>query len=597
MIYNLFPAHRRLPMLTRSRLAALILLLSLAVIPAAAQDFGPGILPADTSFVVYSRGTAHAEATYTGNPMVQSWNSPDFAQFREQGINYLVRHTDWKVNGRPVKFSSAEAEQIFSFLKGPMMLGFSGALDYGSLAQASTPSTKQLMNAGGMFVIIDATGKTAQFDVLFKLIEANVPKAVTRTQADFSGVSIEKFASPNNTSFATRVGNYFVWSNRQKVIEDLVSRINSHSAAAATLSQDSTFQRCRANSDPDSISEVYFCFPDLTKTAIPAAGQFDTMAAMRSLHLDTLRAFCGSFAITQQGEHSRWAVLGDTTAGGIFDFFGANRSNFDTLALAPTSAFSYVSFSFDLPGIYKSVRSLAMAGLPQQQASAVQMAEVMISSQIGMPVADVLALVGGKIATIQLDPNATTPSPLIAVSISSPEKVALLFHKFGGNSIVEDSYENGVTLFKTKSLNAALPGSKDPIPPTPYYAVTPHFLLYGTDKQAVRKAAQSDSASGSARGSSLADSSETSALRAALPHDLLGLSISDYTHHDWAAEITKSLGETEKSDTSKLSPEDIQFFDTMKKFSATILGKMMLRRSVSGWWKDADGIHYEGFSQ
>jgi hypothetical protein len=35
----------------------------------------------------------------------------------------------------------------------------------------------------------------------------------------------------------------------------------------------------------------------------------------------------------------------------------------------------------------------------------------------------------------------------------------------------------------------------------------------------------------------------------------------------------------------------------MKKFGATALGKMMLRRSVSGWWKDGDGIHYEGFSQ
>ena len=66
-------------------IAALILLLAFAVLPAAAQEFGPGILPADTSFFIYSRGTAHAETAYASNPMVQSWNSPDSAHFRQQG--------------------------------------------------------------------------------------------------------------------------------------------------------------------------------------------------------------------------------------------------------------------------------------------------------------------------------------------------------------------------------------------------------------------------------------------------------------------------------------------------------------------------------
>jgi len=582
-------------MLTRSRLAALVLLLALAVLPAAAQEFGPGLLPADTSFFIFSRGTAHAETAYPGNPLVQSWNSPEFADFRQQGIAYLVRHADWKVNGRPVKFTPAETDQIYSFLKSPMLLGFSGPIDAGSLAQAAAPSAKQLMDAGGMFVIIDANGKTAQFDLLFRLIAANVPKEVTRTRSDFSSVSIEKFAGSNNTSFATRVGNYFVWSNQQKVIQDLVSRLSSHTTSGDSVAQTPNYQRCHANPDPDSISEVYFRVPDLSKTPIPASAQFDTAAALRSLHLDSIRAFCGNYAITQQGEHSRGLVLGDTTAGGIFDFFGTNRSHFDTLALAPPSAYSYLSYSFDLPAIYKSVRAAAMAALPPQQASMVQMAEGMARMQIGMPVADVLALAGGEIATIQLDPNSTPPSQMYAITISNSEKAALLFHKLGDDSIVEDSYENGVTLFKSK-IATPVPGSTSP-GPTSYFAVTPHFLLYGTDKQALSKAARLDSASGTAGSPSLLDNPEISRLRAALPRDLLGLSITDYSRHDWTADFAKSLDETEKSDKSKLSPEDIQFFDSMKKFSATAIGKVMLRRSVGAWWKESDGIHYEGFSQ
>jgi hypothetical protein len=86
-------------------------------------------------------------------------------------------------------------------------------------------------------------------------------------------------------------------------------------------------------------------------------------------------------------------------------------------------------------------------------------------------------------------------------------------------------------------------------------------------------------------------------LRAALPKELLGLTITDYTRHDWTADFTKSIEDSEKSGQSKLSPEDIQFFDSMKKFNSTRVGKAMMRRSVAGWWKEPDGIHYEGFSQ
>ena len=586
-------------MLTRSRLAAFILVLAFVALPAAAQEFGPGILPANTSFYIYSRGTAHAETTYPNNPMIQSWNSPEFSQFRQQGIDYLVRHADWKVNGRPVKFTSADAEQIFSFLKGPMMFGYAGSVDLGALSQAKSPSAKQLMDTGAAFAIIDATGKTAQFDLLLKFIESNLPKEITRTRSEFSGVSIEKFTGPNNTSFATRVGNYFVWSSQQAVVQDVISRLNAHTPSADSLSKNPEYLRCQAKPDPDTISEIYFRFPDFKKLPIPATPQFDTAAGIAALHLDALKGFCANFSITPQGEHSRMLVLGDTSAGGIFDLAGTNRPHFDSLALAPPSAFSYTAYALDINATYKLVRAVALAGLPAQQAGMFQMAEGMAGAQLGMSLADALALVSGEFAMIQLDPMAATPIPLIAVSISNSEKVSALIHKLGGDSMVEDSHENGITIFKSKS--AAPPvdpksNSTDPPSPPTYFALTPHFLLYGGDKQTLLKAARMDSGAGAA-GPSLADNPEIRAMRAALPHDLLGLNVIDYTHHDWAADMTKALGDTEKSQTSKLSPEDVQFFETMKKFGATTIGKMLLRRSVSGWWKDADGIHYEGLSQ
>ena len=77
-----------------------------------------------------------------------------------------------------------------------------------------------------------------------------------------------------------------------------------------------------ANPDPDSISEIYFRIPDFTKTSIPASAQFDSAAALRTLHLDSLRAVCGSYAITQQGGHWRGWLAATCLPGGIFDLFG-----------------------------------------------------------------------------------------------------------------------------------------------------------------------------------------------------------------------------------------------------------------------------------
>ncbi len=580
-------------MFNRFRLAALGALLAAAAFPAAAQEFGPAMLPADTTFVIYSHGIARAETMYPSNPMIQSWNSADFAQLRQQAVDYWIRHADWKANGRPLKFSSAEVEQMTSFIKSPMMLGFSGGLDMGKLAQPSASATGQIMNAGGMFVIVDLTGKAPQFDFLYKFIEASLPKEIARTRSDFSGVSIEKFTGPNATSFTSRVGNYFVWSNQQKVMEELVSRASSHSASAKNLAADTTFQQCLAKPDADSVSELYFRFPDLSKTSIPASDQYNATAAMNALHLDSLRAICGSIAVTKEGEHSRMFILGDTKAGGIFDVAGPNRAHFDSLALAPATAFSYSGYSFDLTAIYNLVRTAALAALPPQQAMAVSMVEGMAGSQLGMPLTTALSLISGEFATIQLNPGATDPTPLFAITISDSDKVLALIHKLAGSFLVEDSHEAGLTLFtRPTPATPAAKDSSEPAAPTYYFGVTPHFLLAGTDKAALRKAAHSDSA-----GATLADSPEMRTLRAALPNDLLGFSVTDYTHYDWAGEIAKSITDMEKADKAKLSPEDIQFFDNLKKFGTTSYGKMTFRRSVGGWWKAPDGIHYEGFTQ
>lgn len=586
-------------MLSRLSRTIIPVFLLFAAFPAAAQEFGPAMLPADTSLVIFTPGIAKVRAAFPGNPLAQVYASPEFDQLRKQVASYLFLKQKADAKGKPSKFTLEDLNRMFSLYESPMMIGMTGSADLIALAQSAPKSPGGFMKAAGLFFVLDVSGKSAEFDKLWPDVEAEIAKDETVTHSTFSGATIEKFtgsAKDAGSSFAARSGNYFIWSTQRKVLDDLITRLRPGPVAGKTLGDDPDFRQCRMGVESGPLYEVFFRIPDLNKIPIPPSPQFNFKAGMRQLHLDAMRAFYGSYALTADGGHWRGIVLGDTTGGGIVDLVGTNRGNFETLALAPASAYSVTAGSFDLQAFHKVILKVAAAGLPPEQQANVQMMEAMAAMPLGMSVEDALGLFGGEYAVMQFDAKIVSTSQLIAFTITDPEKFLSLVHKIPGDAVKGETKENGVTFLR---LGGSAPAADPAQAPSPeyYLAITPHVLLAGSDRAMVREAASRLSGAPSAAGPGLlVDTPALHTLRAKLPHDVIGVNFTDYTRSTWLDQIFKSMRQAQDAGTAKQSPEDKQLMDSLEKLSMSIMGKM-LHSSVATWWRAADGIHYEGFSQ
>ncbi len=580
-------------MLNRARLAAILLFLFLAALPIAAQEFSPGNLPADTYFVVYSHGAGRTGSANSAPAMSKSWDDPAFAQFRIQWLEYLLRHANAQPNGLAIKPTEENATGIMSLLESPMLLGISGSSDFFASSQSPSATGGDFLKKNGVFFILDASGKTAQFDKLWSQIDASVPKLVTRSKVDFSGVSIQQFKGPNQTTDMARVGNYFVWSTKRSVTEDLITRLRSGSNSIESLSMNADFKTCHADSDPGTLLEVFFRIPDLSKIPVPPNPQINTSAVLKGFHLDALHAICGSMAFTPDGGRARGSVLGDTSTGGLFSILGSNKSQFDLLKLAPPSAYSVTVGTYDLSAAYKLIRSAIVSALPPEQQSTVMMVEMVGAAQVGMPIPDALALFTGEYASMSFD--ATTNSPevpsLFAVSISDPQPILALIHKMGAQRIASEKQENGITYLTFAA--PVTPGGPAPAAGSSYYVgIGPHVILASSKAQYVREAAGRLSSSG---GPSLADNPDVVRLRAGLPHDVMSINITDYSRF-LSAFMTGALEQSTTQASRKVPPEDAQFLESVKKFPWSSLSKTS-HWSVGVMWKDSTGIHFESRSQ
>lgn len=581
-------------MLNRARAAATSLFLFLTAFPLAAQQLTPANLPADTPLVIYWHGSSRAKAAYANNPVAKIWSSPDYAQFRVQWLQSLLHTMNLSSNGYTIKPTPENTERVLSLIENPMMFGISSSADLLGLAQSASKPNGSFLNSSGLFFVLDTTGKETQFGQLWAEIEAGVSKNVTRSKSEFSGTSVEKFAGPTDSSFAARAGNYFIWSNKRVVIEDLITRQHSGSNADKSLSQDPGFIQCGVDSNRDSLFELFLHVPDLSKAPLPSNPMVDTSAVLKGFKFDAFHAACVSMAITSDGTHTRGLVLADTSAGGIVSIVGANRPRIETLQLVPESAYSFSSGSMDLPAFYKVLRSSAVAAMPPEQQSSVGMVEIVAAAQLGMPLSDALALFGGEYAIIQLDAKTVDAPQLFAITITDQQKILNLIHKFGAKKISDEKQANGVTFLTYGSAPDSVGASGSPIPSQYYVGIAPHFVFASSNPQYVQDAAARLSSPGQ---SSVADNPGIQELRARLPHDVLGLSIMDYTKVDWANFMKEIIAKSQTAGTPKLSSEDNQFFETMMKQLPWSSMNQTMHWSVGAWWKDADGFHYESNSK
>ncbi len=168
------------------------------------------------------------------------------------------------------------------------------------------------------FLVYDATG---QAELIRKLKSVN-SQAGAWSSYDFHGTQVESRTIGTETTYRAQAANYYLLSDQKQVIEDLIGRFGGTEQPASSLTQVPQYQEARKHIDADAAMEFFFRLPDFSKWApAPGAkGKLQPEQMLAGLHLEKIHAAGGSLSFAGEAAEIRGAILGDTSAGGLFDF-------------------------------------------------------------------------------------------------------------------------------------------------------------------------------------------------------------------------------------------------------------------------------------
>ena len=567
-----------------------IALIFLALPCFAQNDSLAARLPADAWLYLHWHGTSSLAGVRDTNSVLRLFRDPSVAALPGRLIQYAQSQD--KKNNRPPgqEFTQEDADNIVSLLENPFIFGLLNNPGTGMATSANSAST---------FLIYDATGKQ---DVLSKALARAASTSQTAAESIplvIDRISVTKKTSADKTSYEARTGNYFVRTDSLPAMAELLPLLASANPPAA--SAPAVPSACR-NMPGNSLFD-YLALPGkLSISQSLSNPNFNFTAFAKALHVDQLQAVCGNLKFEPSETRMQTVILGDTSAGSILNFFGDDRENFATMALAPAGA-SYQCTILDLASLYSALKTGFTAALPPDRAGLVAGIDSLIAISWGIAPSDALQLFTGEIASVRVNPAADPSKMVYAFSIQQPDKVLDLLRKIFAKANPDEKQEGDTTYF-TLSLPAGMvPGSSTSPESSAEsnsftLAVSPTMMI-AAKGQSLARDAVSRARTASASSSSLSSDPGFHKVRASLPAKLDSLSYTDLAHFNWrkiASDYQKQINEQAQAaakSSGKPAPPEVDLLST---FDWQAIGRY-LHFALSGSWKDSTGVHFDSFIQ
>lgn len=569
------------------RVAVPLCLLVAASVPLFAQTTSlPDRLPANTLFYAHWRGMASVTSAQKTNHVVQLFEDPQFAFGRDALLKHL--HDDIAKNGSTTP--EPELSEVLSLLDNPAVFGIVLNPDAGKKPAVGLAAVPPV----GFFVVYDARGKTALVEKLRAARRASAKDTPTIMSYEFEGTKIEARTAGKNVSYAALTPQYYFLADQKPMIEDLIARFTAAEKPATSVTELAEYQSIRAFVAPDATVEFFARVPNLAKALSPEQLEKPGAKFAENLHLDRIHALGGSVSFAGEAARFRGAMLGDNSAGTLFDIAGASGPSFVTLpAVSPGPIFSISRFNFAT--IYQLLRAAAVPMTTPAQAASIDMYEKTAQAFLGMPLADALQLFTGEIASETAFADDGSTLKTFAVSIQKRQDVLRILRSVGGSFIVgEDT--SGDTTFLDLVYPYTDPKTGEKRRDFYYLAVTPDMLFAAPRKAAVRQAmTRLSSKSGAKPASGPLANPDYSQVRSLLPEKLSGLSAFDFADIPWdkvLAHFSQQMAEAAKNSTTK-NPPSTEWSQAIKPEVLT----HHLHIGISGWWKDSNGIYFDSYLQ
>ncbi|HXY79201.1 MAG TPA: hypothetical protein VEI08_01050 [Candidatus Bathyarchaeia archaeon] len=440
------------------------------------------------------------------------------------------------------------------------------------------------------FMVYDGAGKADLIQKWKARAAANNKAPVDVTKYDFGGTFVEVRTQGKDVSYSAQAGNYFVFSDQKQVVEDLITRFQGADNPAASVTQIPEFAQARKYVGDNAALEFFARIPDLSLWNPTEKDSKSMLQAAKAVHLDRIHVMAGGVSFEGETTRIRGAVLGDASPGGLFDLAGTSSATFQSQPVVEAgSAFSISRMNY--AAIYQVVRDAIFGNLPPQQAAQAGALEGAAQGYIGMAIPDALRLFTGEFASASFYTEDGTSEQLYAATIQKPDAVLRILRAVIGTMIVgEDS--SGTTTFLDVAYPYTDPSTHQRRRKFYYVAVTPQTLLIAPRKATLREALQRLNPTTADPPAGVFTNPEYAQLRSRLPEKLSGLGGADLTQIPWtklmqnfASQMAQAANQN--NDQKQLDLSSIKL-DAISHY---------LHISVSGWWKDANGVYFDSYIQ
>jgi len=561
---------------------------------AAAGLFAPGApaqssriedrLPPDTFFFVKWNGSLSLKDAQAKNHLLQLLADPDVAPLEIGGAAYLGQ----ALAKESAKNAGPQFPEVISLLENRLIVGVT--MPAKPAAAVKDPKEK---NPAGVFFVYDATGKKELLDKLDSESRAKKKDTAKFSKYDFGGATVNVTEGSDEPEYTAYAGSYYISSNRKELEEELITRYRVAEAPATSLTQRAEYKATRKYSGENACIELFGWMPDVAKMVPDDPKNPAAKKIVAGLHFEKVHALEVSIDLSGEAVRTRGAILGDASPGSLFDLFGTSVPTFDTMPAVGGNASFQIS-RFNLEGLYNYVVASVEGNLPPQQNASLKAAQAMAQSYLGMSLGDALGLISKEFAQAPTYTADGTGENLFVLAVDKPDDILRILRATIGSMILSED-TSGSTTF----LDITYP-YKDPVSGTDrrkfyYVAVTPHMVLAAPRKAMLRDAiAHMGSGTPAAPATGVAATPEYARLRAMLPANLSGLSAGDFRQVPLDKILAHMVDERAAIQKQAKPSESAPDLGWVKLIKTEVLTRH-LTVSVSGWWKDANGIYFDSF--
>jgi hypothetical protein len=570
----------------------LLVLLALLYSPCAfAQSpVDPGNLPGRTLFYLQWRGMPSGDIR-KNNSLFALWDDPQFTPARDSFLDsFLNQSTNQK--GQP-KITREEFQQYVTLLDNPFVFGYEREPESRAAHSAPTgPAAKTPMTPAwnGLFFIYDRSGRE---QLLSKAVmqlrgaESEIPKLTNLTVAGVPSLKIER---KSGITYWAEFGKYAVSANELPIFEEIVNLVNGKPTASA-LSQSAAYQEAKPLLS-GGILEYFLGIPNPEQIPLnsPAGPTAQVRQLLSVLKLDSLHSVAGHISLEGPKTRITGAVLGDTTAGSLFDIWSDGQANPVSLGYLSPDTLNYGEMQLDLLGIYKTLKRAFSAPGSGSSPQTTNQLEKMAETRLGMTVPDALGVTTGEIAWIQDSPILDDSQKVYLLGIKNKAEALRLMRSLMGDRITSERAEGNTTYLKV-----SLKGGQTSVGVAQwnfyYLAMTPNLLFGASKSDTLHKyVAQTPAAPDPGQFKNLL------AARAKFPEKLDGFSYFDYQKVDWPRLRAKWIADINKAAQNAKSADaahtDKKLADWLVQVDPEVFPKH-LHSMTGASWKDAKGVHFD----